>query len=109
VKPFRLPAVIQATNLVLLPGRQSKDELLRLARIEVTDVMGFAFDPRTGAFSRSARGFVLSRGRRAAPLPGLVISGNLRNVIETIVIADDATRTANGTFPSVLVHVDVDR
>jgi PmbA protein len=103
-KPFRLPGVIRPTNLVLEPGTLERGELFRAARLVITDLMGFAFDLRSGRFGRSASGFTLRKGTLHEAVSGFLFVGSLRELLMGVVaVGSDATDTSLGVFPSILV------
>jgi PmbA protein len=80
------------TNLILQPGKQSVDALLKSTEraLYVTDMMGFGFNAVTGDFSRGASGFWIERGERKYPVSEVTISLNLDEILKRIDgIADD--------------------
>jgi PmbA protein len=80
------------TNLILQPGKQSVEQLLKSTEraFYVTDMMGFGFNAVTGDFSRGASGFWIERGERKFPVSEVTISLNLDEILKRIDgIADD--------------------
>ena len=80
------------TNLILQPGKQSAEALLKSTEraFYVTDMMGFGFNAVTGDFSRGASGFWIERGERKFPVSEVTISLNLDEILKRIDgIADD--------------------
>ena len=80
------------TNLILQPGKQSVEQLLKSTEraLYVTDMMGFGFNAVTGDFSRGASGFWIERGERKFPVSEVTISLNLDEILKRIDgIADD--------------------
>lgn len=80
------------TNLILQPGKQSVEQLLKSTEraLYVTDMMGFGFNAVTGDFSRGASGFWIERGERKFPVSEVTISLNLDDILKRIDgIADD--------------------
>jgi PmbA protein len=80
------------TNLLLQPGAQTVDALLKSTdrAFYVTDMMGFGFNAVTGDFSRGASGFWIERGQRVFPVSEVTISLNLDELLKRIDgVADD--------------------
>ena len=80
------------TNLILQPGKQSVEQLLKSTEraLYVTDMMGFGFNAVTGDFSRGASGFWIERGERKFAVSEVTISLNLDEILKRIDgIADD--------------------
>jgi PmbA protein len=80
------------TNLILQPGTQSVEALLKSTEraFYVTDMMGFGFNAVTGDFSRGASGFWIERGERKFAVSEVTISLNLDEILKRIdAIADD--------------------
>ncbi|APS00947.1 PmbA protein [Pajaroellobacter abortibovis] len=67
------------TNLVLKPGVDSKESILKGTPrgLYVTSLMGFGFNPVTADFSQGASGFWIERGELAFPVSEVTISLNL--------------------------------
>ncbi len=79
---------ICAFNMHLVPGSVSFDELLRRAEngVLITELNGLhaGADPRTGDFSLSARGYVISAGKRAQGISEITLSGNFYSLLKNI-------------------------
>jgi len=95
----------------LTGGEGGLDELLATMEsgILVTEVAGLhaGLNPVTGDFSLSAKGFLISGGRRAHPVRNLVVAGNFFELASRLVAkADDARVDTRGGFdaPSVLIE-----
>lgn len=92
------------TNLVLRPGRWTRDELVADTKhgLYVTGMMGFGFNAVTGDFSRGASGFVIRNGELGEPVSEVTISLNLDQLLQRIdAVADDLdhrTAVASPTF-----------
>lgn len=92
------------SNLLLLPGTMSHDELVASTPrgLYVTEMMGFGFNPVTGDFSRGAGGFWIEDGRLSFPVSEVTISLNFDQLLQSIdAIANDLdlrTATAAPSF-----------
>ncbi len=77
---------IGSSNLHLLPGQSSPEDILRQTDkgLYVTNMMGFGFNAVTGDFSRGASGFWIERGELAFPVSEVTISLNLDQLLQHI-------------------------
>lgn len=86
------------SNLLMLPGSMSHDELVASTPrgLYVTEMMGFGFNSVTGDFSRGAAGFWIENGRLTDPVSEVTISLNLDRLLQSIdaVASDLDLRTA---------------
>ena len=104
-KPFRSAGVIQPTNLTIDAGAETRADLLRQGTLYITDLLGFAFDPQSGGFSRSAAGFTLRHGKLHEAVDGFLLIGNLRELLLKVrAVGNDVTDGFDGAFPSLLVR-----
>jgi PmbA protein len=75
------------TNLVLEPGAATLEELFRQAGngIYVTELLGFhTLNPVSGEFSIGIKGASLSGGAPGGAVSGMIIAGNLKDVMMNI-------------------------
>lgn len=95
-----------AWNVALTQGEGSRDDLLReMGRgLLVTSMIGSTINPTTGDYSRGAAGFWVENGEIAYPVSGVTIAGNLREMLKTIVPANDARPWLSRVVPSLLVE-----
>ena len=93
-------------NVALTPGTVTRDELLRDmgTGLLVTSMIGSTINPNTGDYSRGASGFWVENGEIAYPVNELTIAGNLRDMLRSIVPANDARQHLSGVVPSLLVE-----
>ena len=70
----------------------------------VTSMIGATINPNTGDYSRGASGFWIENGERAYPVNECTIAGNLRDMLKTIVPANDARPHLSRVVPSLLVE-----
>ncbi|MCI9218892.1 MAG: TldD/PmbA family protein [Lachnospiraceae bacterium] len=86
------------------------EELLRKAEngVYVTDVTGLhaGANPVTGDFSLSAKGFLITEGKKGAPVKNFTVSGNFFELLKNVEILGRDLDFVQGTFgsPSVLVR-----
>ena len=89
---------------------QVPEELLRKAEngVYVTDVTGLhaGANPVTGDFSLSAKGFLITEGKKGAPVKNFTVSGNFFELLKNVEILGRDLDFVQGTFgsPSVLVR-----
>lgn len=94
------------TNIALTQGARSRDDLI----IEmgngllITSLIGASVNPTTGDYSRGASGFWVENGAIAYPVNGITIAGNLREMLKTLVPANDARPHLSHVVPSLLVE-----
>ncbi|HET7506298.1 MAG TPA: TldD/PmbA family protein [Kofleriaceae bacterium] len=92
------------SNLIMQPGRMTRQELLRSTPrgLYVTNMMGFGFNPVTGDFSRGAQGFWIENGELTFPVSEVTIAANFDEILKRIdAVADDLvlrSATAAPTF-----------
>jgi PmbA protein len=74
------------TNLMMLPGTMSREELIAStpSGLYVTEMMGFGFNALTSDFSRGASGFWIENGKFAFPVSEVTISSTLDAMLKGI-------------------------
>ncbi|MFN3277368.1 MAG: TldD/PmbA family protein [Paracoccus hibiscisoli] len=94
------------SNVILTPGTASRDDLIaRMGTgLVVTSMLGASVNGTTGDYSRGAAGFWVQDGRIAWPVNECTIAGNLRQMLMTLVAADDALPWRGHEVPSLLVQ-----
>ena len=97
------PAV---SNVALTQGPSSRDALIAaMGRgLLVTSMIGSTVNPTTGDYSRGASGFWIENGEIAYPVNECTIAGNLRQMLLTLVPANDARPQDARVVPSLLVE-----
>lgn len=100
------PPSAGAHNLLLQPGRQSPDELIRETGrgFLVTELIGMGVNPVTGDYSRGAAGFWIEQGARAYPVHEVTIAGNLVDMFANLTPADDLI--VDGAICSPTVRIE---
>jgi PmbA protein len=85
------PPSPSVTNLYLVPGKQSPEELIAdIAQgFYVTELIGMGVNGVTGDYSRGAAGFWIENGTITYPVNEVTIAGNLNNMFRQITPAND--------------------
>ncbi|WP_282603313.1 TldD/PmbA family protein [Paracoccus sp. PARArs4] len=94
------------SNIHLTPGNRDQQALIReMGRgLIVTSMLGASINGTTGDYSRGAAGFWVENGQIAWPVNECTIAGNLRQMLLTLVAADDALPWRALEVPSLLVQ-----
>ena len=100
------PPMPSVTNVVLTEGDRSCEVLLREmgTGLLVTSMIGASINPTTGDYSRGASGFWVENGEIVRPVNELTIAGNLKNMLKSILPANDSREFASLRVPSLLVE-----
>lgn len=82
---------VGVTNVYMEAGRVSAEQLIGEVErgIYVTQLIGQGINPVTGDYSRGASGFIVEQGRLGPPVDEITIAGNLIDMFERLVPADD--------------------
>ncbi|MEW2918868.1 TldD/PmbA family protein [Ruegeria sp. ANG10] len=93
-------------NLSLTQGTHSREDLLRDmgTGLLVTSMIGSTINPNTGDYSRGASGFWVENGEITHPVNECTIAGNLRDMLQRIIPANDARPYLSRVVPSVLIE-----
>lgn len=94
------------TNIALTQGSQSRDDLLKDmgTGLLVTSMIGSSINPTTGDYSRGASGFWVENGEITYPVNECTLAGNLRDMLRTVIAANDARMHRSRVVPSLLVQ-----
>ena len=94
------------SNVSLTPGDLSRDDLIRQmgTGLLVTSMIGSTINPNTGDYSRGAAGFWVENGEITYPVNECTVAGNLRDMLRTIVPANDGQIHLSRVVPSLLVE-----
>lgn len=100
------PPAPGTTNLMLSQGLQSREDLMREmgTGLLVTSLIGASINPTTGDYSRGASGFWVENGEISWPVNECTIAGNLRDMLRTMIPANDARLHLSTVVPSLLVE-----
>ena len=93
-------------NLTLTQGDKTQAELLADmgTGLLITSMIGSSINPTTGDYSRGASGFWIENGQIVRPVNECTVAGNLREMLMTIVPANDARLHLSRVVPSLLVE-----
>ena len=93
------------TNISLTQGHQSRAELIEEmgTGLLVTSMIGSTINPNTGDYSRGAAGFWVENGEITYPVNECTVAGNLRDMLKTIIPANDGRMHLSRVVPSLLV------
>ena len=94
------------SNVILTKGNHAQDELIAdMGRgLIVTSMLGSSVNGTTGDYSRGAAGFWVENGQIAYPVNECTIAGNLRDMLMTLIAANDALPWRGAEVPSLLVE-----
>ena len=70
----------------------------------VTSMIGSTINPTTGDYSRGASGFWVENGEIAYPVNECTVAGNLRDMLGTLIPANDARMHLSRVVPSCLIE-----
>ncbi|MGY6635024.1 MAG: TldD/PmbA family protein [Alkalilacustris sp.] len=100
------PPAPAPTNVMLTPGRHSREALItEMGRgLVVTSMLGASINATTGDYSRGAAGFWVENGEVVHAVNECTIAGNLLEMLRSIVPANDARPHATRQVPSLLVE-----
>ncbi len=100
------PPSPSVTNVALTQGDQSRDDLITQmgTGLLVTSMIGSTINPNTGDYSRGASGFWVENGEITYPVNECTVAGNLRDMLMTIIPANDARTYLSRVVPSLLVE-----
>lgn len=93
-------------NLDLTPGRRSREDLIQEmgTGLIITSMIGASINPTTGHYSRGASGFWVENGEITGPVNECTVAGNLRDMLRSIIPANDARAHLSRRVPSFLVE-----
>jgi PmbA protein len=94
-----------ATNLTLLPGDQSPEEMIRDigTGFYVTELIGHGASIVTGDYSRGAAGFAIENGELGHPVSEVTVAGNLTDMFRELRPANDLVYRFSVNAPTVAV------
>lgn len=92
-------------NTALTQGTASREDLIRDmgTGLLVTSMIGATINPNTGDYSRGAAGLWVENGEITHAVNECTIAGNLRDMLLSIVPANDARAHLSRVVPSLLV------
>lgn len=92
-------------NVELTQGDQSREDLIRDmgTGLLVTSMIGSTINPNTGDYSRGAAGLWIENGEITHTINECTIAGNLKDMLRTMVPANDARAHLSRVVPSLLI------
>ena len=95
-----------ATNVELLPGTLSKQELIGDVKrgLYVTELIGQGVNQVTGDYSRGASGFIIENGEITSPVAEITIAGNLLDMFRQLVPASDLEHRRAVNVPTIRIE-----
>lgn len=94
------------TNVALTQGKKSRADLINEmgTGLLVTSMIGSTINPNTGDYSRGAAGFWVENGEITYPVNECTVAGNLRDMLMTLIPANDGRAHLSRVVPSLLVE-----
>jgi PmbA protein len=94
------------TNVSLTQGDKSRQDLIKDmgTGLLVTSMIGSTINPNTGDYSRGAAGFWVENGEITYAVNECTVAGNLRDMLMTLVPANDGRTHLSRVVPSLLVE-----
>jgi PmbA protein len=94
------------SNFYLEKGALPPDELIADIKsgLYITDLIGFGVNAVTGDYSRGASGFWIENGRKAWPVSGLTVAGNLKDMFRNLTPASDLQFKSSTNAPTVRIE-----
>ena len=94
------------SNISLIGGSKSRDYLIKEmgTGLLVTSMIGLTLNPITGDYSRGASGYWVENGEVKYPVNECTLAGNLKEMLKTIIPANDSKRHLSFSVPSLLVQ-----
>ncbi len=92
-------------NIMLTQGDATRDDLIRQmgTGLLVTSMIGSTINPNTGDYSRGAAGLWVENGEITHAVNECTIAGNLREMLGSIVPANDGRPHLSRVVPSLLI------
>jgi PmbA protein len=97
---------IGPSNLIWQAGELDQAAILQEIGngLLVTELIGFGINGVTGDYSRGAGGFLIKEGKIAAPVQGITIAGNLKDMFANIShVGSDLTWFGSSAAPSIAI------
>ena len=100
------PPSAAPTNLTLLPGTHSLDQLMEMANqgLYLTDMFGPQINANNGDYSVGCSGFWIENGVVAYPVSEITIAGNLLDMYAGLIAGNDLVYRGSLNAPSLLIE-----
>ena len=93
-------------NLTLSAGKDSAEDIIQSIKkgFYVTEMLGMSFNTVNGDYSRGAAGFMIENGEISFPINEVTIAGNMNDILEKIIPANNLKISENINSPTILVE-----
>ena len=100
------PPSPSSTNMYIENGHNSVDDIINNITdgFYVTDLIGQGVNLITGDYSRGASGFKITKGKITFPINEVTIAGNLKNMFERMIVANDLKFKYAMNSPTILIE-----
>ena len=100
------PPSPSAGNLTLTSGDKTRADLIADmgTGLIITSLIGSSINGNTGDYSRGASGFWVENGEITGPVNECTVAGNLRDMLGSIIAANDGRSHLSRVVPSLLVE-----
>ena len=94
------------SNIALTMGPATRADLIAQmgTGLLITSMIGASINPTTGDYSRGASGFWVENGSIAYPVNECTVAGNLKDMLRSLIPANDARPWLSTIVPSLLVE-----
>ena len=94
------------SNLMIEPGDSKPEDLISSIKegFLVTELIGSSVSIMTGDYSRGAGGFWIKNGKISHPISEATIAGNLKEIFQKIVPANDVDISSSITSPTLMIE-----
>ena len=106
VRSTAAPPSPSVSNVALTQGERTREDLMREmgTGLLVTSMIGSTISQTTGDYSRGASGMWIENGEPAYAVSECTVAGNLKDMLKTLVAANDARTHLSRVVPSLLVE-----
>ena len=94
------------TNLYLENGKHKKKDMIMSLKkgLLITELMGSSVNLSNGDYSRGASGFWIENGQITYPVSEITIAGNLKDIFQSLIPANDLEFNFGINSPSLLIR-----
>ena len=90
----------------ILRPKTSKNQMIKSLKkgLLITELMGSSINYSTGDYSRGASGFCIENGEIQFPVSEITIAGNLKDIFNSLIPANDLEFNFGVNSPSLLIQ-----
>lgn len=94
-----------SSNVLLSPGRMSREALIRETGtgLYIDELIGHGTNLVTGDYSCGASGYLIENGELTTPVSELTIAGNLTDMLASLTAADDLDERFSTVVPTLRI------